>query len=162
MSREITPERMKGWSQSKNNTQVWMWLVIEARTDAVKSNIAQEPGMLGPWIKANWKWSNRWWQEWNWHSRNQQTKMDWNGWIQLRWPLYLLLQAGIPEKKWRSHHGQQKSLKCSTWMQAQKRQNDLCLFPRQTIQYYNDPSLPQPIMMKKLKWNGSMKTSKTF
>ena len=23
-----------------------------------------------------------------------------------------------------------KSLKCSTWMQSQKRQNDLCLFPR--------------------------------
>ena len=22
--REITPERMKGWSQSKNNTQLWM------------------------------------------------------------------------------------------------------------------------------------------
>ena len=33
-------ERMKGWSQSKNNTQLWMWLVIEARSDAVKSNIA--------------------------------------------------------------------------------------------------------------------------
>ena len=31
-------------------------------------------------------------------------------------------------------HGQQKSLKCSTWMQSQKRQNDLCSFPRQTIQ----------------------------
>ena len=27
-----------------------------------------------------------------------------------------------------------KSLKCSSWMQSQK-QNDLCLFPRQTIQY---------------------------
>ena len=26
-----------------------------------------------------------------------------------------------------------KSLKCSTWMQSQKRLNDLCLFPRQTI-----------------------------
>ena len=39
-SGEITPERMKGWSQSKNNTQLWMWLVIEARSDAVKSNIA--------------------------------------------------------------------------------------------------------------------------
>ena len=25
------------------------------------------------------------------------------------------------------------SLKCSTWVQSQKRQNDLCLFPRQTI-----------------------------
>ena len=45
---EITPERMKGWSQSKNNTQLWMRLVIEARSDAVKTNIAQEPGMLGP------------------------------------------------------------------------------------------------------------------
>ena len=26
-----------------------------------------------------------------------------------------------------------KSLKCSTWMQSQKRQNYLCLSPRQTI-----------------------------
>ena len=25
-----------------------------------------------------------------------------------------------------------KSLKCSTWVQSQKQQNDLCLFPRQT------------------------------
>ena len=40
ISGEITPERMKGWSQSKNNTQLWMWLMIEARSDAVKSNIA--------------------------------------------------------------------------------------------------------------------------
>ena len=40
ISGEITPERMKGWSQSKNNTQLWMWLVIEARPDAIKSNIA--------------------------------------------------------------------------------------------------------------------------
>ena len=30
-----------------------------------------------------------------------------------------------------SHHSQQKSLKCSTWMQSQKQQNDLCLFPSQ-------------------------------
>ena len=36
----ITPERMKGWSQRKKNTQLWMRLVIEARSDAVKSNIA--------------------------------------------------------------------------------------------------------------------------
>ena len=37
---EITPERMKGWSQSKNNTQLWMGLVTEARFDVVKSNVA--------------------------------------------------------------------------------------------------------------------------
>ena len=36
---------------------------------------------------------------------------------------------------------QQKSLKCSTWMQSQKWQNDLCSFPRQTIQYHSNPSL---------------------
>ena len=46
--RRNTLERMKGWSQSKNNTQLWMGLVTEARSDAVKSTIAQEPGMLGP------------------------------------------------------------------------------------------------------------------
>ena len=40
ISGEITPERMKGWSQSKNNTQLWMGMVIEARSNAVKSNIA--------------------------------------------------------------------------------------------------------------------------
>ena len=34
-----------------------------------------------------------------------------------------------------------KSPKCSTWMQSQKWQNDLCSFPRQTIQYHGNPSL---------------------
>ena len=34
-----------------------------------------------------------------------------------------------------------KSLKCSTWMQSQTQHNDLCLFPRQTIQYHSNPSL---------------------
>ena len=32
ISGEITPERMKGWSQSKNNTQLCLWLVIEPRS----------------------------------------------------------------------------------------------------------------------------------
>ena len=40
ISGKVTPERMKGWSQSKINTHLWMGLVIEARFDAVKSNIA--------------------------------------------------------------------------------------------------------------------------
>ena len=34
-----------------------------------------------------------------------------------------------------------KSLKCSTWMQSQKQQNDLCSFPTQTIQHHSNPSL---------------------
>ena len=36
---------------------------------------------------------------------------------------------------------QQKNPKCSTWMQSQKQQNDLCSFPRQTIQYHDNSSL---------------------
>ena len=34
-----------------------------------------------------------------------------------------------------------KSPKCSTFVQSQKLQNDLCLFPRQTIQYHSNPNL---------------------
>ena len=34
-----------------------------------------------------------------------------------------------------------RSPKCSPWMQSRKRQNDLCSFPRQTIQYHGNPSL---------------------
>ena len=34
-----------------------------------------------------------------------------------------------------------KSPKCSTWMQSQQRQNDLCSSPRQKIQYHSYPSL---------------------
>ena len=37
-----------------------------------------------------------------------------------------------------------KSLKSSTWMKSQKWQNDLCSFPRQTIQYQGNPSLCPP------------------
>ena len=66
----------------------------------------------------------------------------------LEWPLYLLLWAGIPQKKWSSYHGQQKSLKCSTWMQSQRWQNDLCSFPSKpfnitVIQAYAPTSNPE-------------------
>ena len=62
-SRKIVPEGMKRLSQSRNNAQLWMCLVMQVKSDAVKKNIAQEPGMLGARVKVNWKWSNRKWQE---------------------------------------------------------------------------------------------------
>ena len=37
-----------------------------------------------------------------------------------------------------------KSPKCSTWMQSQKRQNDLCSSPRQTIQYHHSIQVYAP------------------
>ena len=70
--------------------------------------------------------------------------------------------AGIPQKKWSSHHGQQKSPKCSTWMPSQKRQNESVRFQGKpfnitVIQVYAPTSNAE-----KLKLNGSMKTYKTF
>ena len=47
-SRETALEVMKRVSQSRNDTQLWMCLVVKVKSNAVKSNIAQEPGMLGP------------------------------------------------------------------------------------------------------------------
>ena len=38
----------EGVEPKQNNTQLWVLLVIEARSDAIKSNVVQEPGMLGP------------------------------------------------------------------------------------------------------------------
>ena len=34
-----------------------MQWVMKAKSDALKNNIAEEPGMLSPQIKATWKWS---------------------------------------------------------------------------------------------------------
>ena len=39
-SGEIAPKRMKRLSQSGNNTQLWMYLVVKVKSNAVKSNIA--------------------------------------------------------------------------------------------------------------------------
>ena len=92
------------------------------------------------------------------------SKLKWTGMGELNSDDHynLLLWAGIPQKKWSSHHGQQKSPKCSTWRQSQKWQNYFCLFSRQTVQYHSNPSLSWPVMPKKLKLNSSMKTYKTF
>ena len=58
---KIAPEGMKRLSQS--SAQFWMYLVIKVKSDAVKNSTAQEPGLLSPSIRANWKWSNWRWQE---------------------------------------------------------------------------------------------------
>ena len=44
------------------STHLWICLVVKVNSDSVKNSIAQEPGMLGSWIKVNWNWSNRRWQ----------------------------------------------------------------------------------------------------
>ena len=39
-SGEIDPERMKMLSQSENNIQLWMCLVMEVKSNVIKKNIA--------------------------------------------------------------------------------------------------------------------------
>ena len=62
-SGEIAPGRMKRLSQSRNDTQLWMYLAVKVKYNAVKNNIALEPGMLGLQVKVNWMWSSSTWQE---------------------------------------------------------------------------------------------------
>ena len=38
-NREIAPEGMKRLSQSRNNTQLWICLVVKVKSDAVKNDI---------------------------------------------------------------------------------------------------------------------------
>ena len=44
ISGEITPERMKGWSQSKNNTQLW-----DVTGDRSKVRCYKEQYCIGTW-----------------------------------------------------------------------------------------------------------------
>ena len=37
---EIDPEGMKRWSQSENYTQMWIFLVVNIKSNTVKNNIA--------------------------------------------------------------------------------------------------------------------------
>ena len=70
--------------------------------------------------------------------------MNYNGleWVNVtQMTIISTLWARTPWKKWNSHLSQQKSPKRRTWMQSQKQQNNLGLFPRETIQYHGNPSL---------------------
>ena len=141
ISGEITPERMKGWSQSKKQ-----YPVVDVTGDRSKVQCCKEQYCIGTW---------------NVRSVNQgklevvkqemaRVNVDILGISELKW-------TGMGEFNSDDHYiyycGQEslrsngvaitvnKSLKCSTWMQSQKRQNDLCSCPRQTIQYHSYPSL---------------------
>ena len=141
ISGETTPERMKRQNQSKNNTQLWMWLVIESKVRCCKKQ----------YCKGTW----------NVRSMNQGklevVKQEMARVIINVLEISELKWTGIGEFNSDDHHiyycGQKslrrngvaiianKSLKCSTWMQSQKQQNDFCLIPRQAIHYHGNPSL---------------------
>ena len=161
ISGEITPERMKGWSQSKNNTQVWMWLMIEARSDPV------EQYCIGTWnvrsmnqgklevVKRDGKSERR-------HSRNQWLK--WTGMGEFNSDdhyIYNCRQESLRRngvtimvnKRIRN-----AVLRCNLKM---KEWSLYISKATHSIPEYSK-SMPQPVLLKKLKLNGFMKTYKTF
>ena len=112
-----------------------------SKVQTVKSNIAQEPGILGPMNQGKLEVVKQ---------EMARVNIDILGISEIKWPV-------IGEFNSDDHYiyycGQEslrrngvaimvnKSLKGSTWMQSQKQQNDLHSFPRQTIQYHSNPSL---------------------
>ena len=133
---------MKGWRQRKNNTQLWMW------HDRSKVRCCREQYCIGTWkvrsmnqgklevVKQEVAWVN----------------MNILGIGELKWTgmgefnsdghyIYYCGQESLKKKKSGVAIIVNKSLKCITWMQSQKWQNDLCFLPRQTIQYHNNVSL---------------------
>ena len=60
----IASERIKWLAQSRNDAQYWVCQVVKVKSNAVKSNITQEPGILCQWIKISWMYSSGRWQEW--------------------------------------------------------------------------------------------------
>ena len=55
-----------------------------------------------------------------------------------------------------------RSPKCSTWMQSQKQQNNLCSFQGKPFNFMKSKPMPQPVTLEKLNLNCSMKTYKNF
>ena len=77
----LTPESAKQLGQSRNDAQLWMFLVMKVRSNAIKTILHNKPQILGSWVKVNRMWSSRRWQEWNQHLRKHLSKMDGNRWI---------------------------------------------------------------------------------
>ena len=58
------------------------------------------------------------------------SELKWTGMGEFNPDDHYIYYCGQESLRRSSPHSQQKSPKHSTWMQSQKRQNDLCLFPR--------------------------------
>ena len=133
---------MKQQGLGGNNAHLWRCLEVKIKSDAVKNNIAQELGMLGPWIKANWTDQAGDGKNEHQHYRNHWAKMDGNGLGEFNSGDHYIYYCGQESHR---RNGValivKKSLKCSTWVQSQKWQNDLGSFPRQTIEHHSNPSL---------------------
>ena len=150
-SREIPPERMKSQSHIP---------VVDVSGGENKVQSCKEQYCIGPWnvrsltqgkldvVKEEMARVNidilgiselKWMEKGKFNSDYHYIHYCWL----LEEIVAYFFQAEIyyPYKKWSGPHSQKEILKCSTWVQSQKQQNDLCSFSRQTTQQHSDPSL---------------------
>ena len=171
ISEEITPERMKRWSQSKNkqtNKQTKKHPVVDVTGDGSKVQCCKEQYCIGMWNirsinQINLKWSNRRWQEWT------STLL---GISELKW-------TGMGEFNSNDHYiyycGQESFRRNGVAIIVNKRVQNVVLECNLkndrmiSVHFQSKPFIitvlqvyALTIMLKKLKLNGSMKTYKTF
>ena len=161
-SKKTAPKTIKRLSQSDDNAQLWMCLVVKVKV------WCKEQYCIGTWnvrsmnqgklevVKQNMARVNiniLWISELKWTGMSKFNSDNYY--------VYYCAQESLRRNELTLIINK-KSPKCSSWMQSQKQQNDLSSFPMQTIQHHSNPSLSQPLMLKKWKPNGSMRIYKTF
>ena len=109
-----------------------MWLEMEVKSNAVKSSIAQEHGILGPWIKANVNGQQKM-EKVNFDILGV-SKLKWTGMGEFNSDDRFIYQCGqeslrrngvaliVNKRAWNAVFGY-----------SLKHDNDLCSFPRQII-----------------------------
>ena len=92
------------------------------------------------------------------------SKLKWTGMGELNSDDHYIYYCGQESlrRNGSSHHGQQKSLKCSTRMQSQNDWMISVRFQGKPVNITVIQSMPWPVTLRKLKLNGSMKTYKSF
>ena len=92
------------------------------------------------------------------------SKLKWTGMGEFNSDNHYICYCGQESlrKKWSSHHSQQNSRKCSTWMQSQRQQKDLYSFPRQTIHYHSNPSLCPDLVTQTVKHLSTMQETRVW
>ena len=138
---EIQPVHPKG-------DQFWVFI---GRTHAEAETPVLWPPDAKNWLI--WKDPNAG-KDWRWEERG--TTRLWDGWMasptQWTWVCVNsglgdgqggLVCCGVAKSRTRLSDWTELiySLQDATWMQSQKWQNDLCLFPREIIQSHSNPSL---------------------
>ena len=142
ISGEITPKRMKGWSQKKTIP------VVDVTGDRSKVWCCKEQYCIGTWNVRSMNQGKMEVAKQEMARVNidilEISKLKWTGMGEFNWDdhyIYYCGQESLRRNGVAIMVNKRVQNAVLGWMQSQKRQNDLCSFPRQTIQYHSNPNL---------------------